>query len=619
MATKYMIDRREEGGHHKTRKEMKGALTQTTFAARQRGLLLPYVIRAPLGIHSGRTTSALPLGNTMAIFHLSVKTISRSSGRSATGASAYRAGERIKDHQTGEIHDYTRKSGVEYVEIIAPSTAPEWALERELLWNEAEKKETRSNSRVAREFEIALPAELSPEDRKQLALDFTRALVERHGFVADLAIHEPGKEGDQRNHHAHILVTTRRIDGNGFTEKTRELDDKVTGPELVIEWREKFAEIQNEFLKKNEIDSRVDHRSLKDQGIDREPTVHLGPSATEFERRTGLKSRIRQSFEGTIQKALEVKEKIVAGMDAARAAFQSEKAAREQSGRATREEGLQENAQVNPEKPEKGLDRLRREAREEAEKAMKARSFSDIKRELRGVRSEIASEEGRLPRSHYYSQPMAETVRRGVEERWSRLGRGGIDGKLKEAERALNQHLNTRRPWVLNGAWDEKRDALEAKVEVRKGDKGEFENAVGEKLRAVEAIQEKIKTLQAQESGLFDELSRAVHTATPLDRCIHRLDEGLKRKNLLGEHVPYSMPEGGYGRLKGVERMEGQDYALFEGKGRTTMVLPVDRGMAAFLDENVGFYDRVPLDHRGINAEKLKKELVEERGNELER
>jgi hypothetical protein len=127
----------------------------------------------------------------------------------------------------------------------------------------------------------------------------------------------------------------------------------------------------------------------------------------------------------------------------------------------------------------------------------------------------------------------------------------------------------------------------------------------------VVATQEKIKTLQAQERGLFDEMSRAVHTATPLDRCIHRLDEGLKRKNLLGEHVHYSMPEGGYGRFMGVERMEGQNYALFEGKGRTTMVLPVDRRTATFLDENVRIYDRVPLDDRGINSEKLKKELAE--------
>ena len=231
----------------------------------------------------------------MAIFHLSVKTVSRSAGRSATAAAAYRAGVEIADERTGEIHDYTRKGGVESAVLVLPDGAPEWAADRAALWNAAEQAETRKNSTVAREFEIALPSELSPDERQRLAHDLAREIVGRHGCAADVAIHAPGKEGDNRNHHAHILCSTRRLTPEGFSEKTRELDDLKTGE--VKRWRERFASLQNERLRENGIDARVDHRTLEAQGIEREPTRHLGPSATGFERRTGEPSRKRLDFE----------------------------------------------------------------------------------------------------------------------------------------------------------------------------------------------------------------------------------------------------------------------------------------------------------------------------------
>jgi hypothetical protein len=233
----------------------------------------------------------------VAIYHLSVKTISRSAGRSATAAAAYRAGVEITDERTGEIHDYTRKGGVESAELVLPAGAPEWAADRAALWNAAEQAETRKNSTVAREFEIALPEELSPAERARLARDFARELVERHGCAADVCIHAPGKDGDDRNHHAHILLTTRRLGPEGLTEKTRELDDQKTGSKLVTQWRERFAALTNERLRENGIEARVDHRTLEAQGIEREPTRHLGPAATGYERRTGEPSRKRQDFE----------------------------------------------------------------------------------------------------------------------------------------------------------------------------------------------------------------------------------------------------------------------------------------------------------------------------------
>lgn len=231
----------------------------------------------------------------MSIYHLSVKTISRSDGRSATAAASYRAAAVIHDDITGITHDYSRKSGVESSTIFLPDNAPAWASDRAQLWNAVEKAETRKNSCVAREFEVALPSELSPVERQRLAHDFTREIVAKHSCAADVSIHAPGADGDSKNFHAHILLSTRRLTPNGFGEKTRELDEKKSGE--VDYWRERFATMQNEALARNGIESRVDHRTLKAQGIDRTPTVHLGPEATAFERRTGEKSDIRLRHE----------------------------------------------------------------------------------------------------------------------------------------------------------------------------------------------------------------------------------------------------------------------------------------------------------------------------------
>ena len=233
----------------------------------------------------------------MAIYHLSVKTVSRSAGRSATAAAAYRAGCKITDGRTGEIHDYTRKGGVQSATLIVPAEAAAWANDREVIWNAAEQAEKRKNSTVAREFEIALPSELSPAERQRLAVDFAHELVARHGCAADVAIHAPGKEGDNRNDHAHILLTTRRLTPEGMGEKTRELDDQKTGKELVTQWRERFATLQNERLREAGHAVQVDHRSYAERGLQAMPTWHLGPAATAIERRTGQRSRIGQDFD----------------------------------------------------------------------------------------------------------------------------------------------------------------------------------------------------------------------------------------------------------------------------------------------------------------------------------
>ena len=219
----------------------------------------------------------------MASFHLAVKTVGRSAGRSATAAAAYRAGVEIADERTGIVHDYTRKQGIEHREIVTPADAPEWARDRSALWNAAEQAETRKNSTVAREYEIALPAELSVDERRTLTLTLAREISERHGVAVDVAIHAPGRQGDQRNHHAHLLTTTRRIGAEGLGEKTRELDQKTSGE--VERWRGRWAEMQNAALERAQLAERVDHRSHQRRGTEQEATVHMGPGVMAMERR----------------------------------------------------------------------------------------------------------------------------------------------------------------------------------------------------------------------------------------------------------------------------------------------------------------------------------------------
>ena len=235
----------------------------------------------------------------MSSYHLSVKTIKRSAGRSATAAAAYRAGERIACEREGRMHDYTRKTGIEETFILAPDNAPAWAQDRAALWNAVEAAETRKNSVTAREWEVALPSEISAAERSAIARGFAQALVERYGVVADVAIHAPHREGDQRNHHAHILTTTRRLEPEGFTDKTRELDAKQTGGPEIERMRGVWAELQNAALERTHVAERVDHRSLAVQrdaaisrgdeigaeGLDRAPEVKLGPAANVIERR----------------------------------------------------------------------------------------------------------------------------------------------------------------------------------------------------------------------------------------------------------------------------------------------------------------------------------------------
>lgn len=220
----------------------------------------------------------------MAIYHLSVKAISRAKGQSAVASAAYRSGDTLTDEREGKTHDYTRRRGVEASFIVAPDGC-EWAQDRAVLWNAAEASEKRKNSTVAREYELALPSELDAAEREALARQFAEAVVERFGVAADIALHSPGREGDQRNHHAHILTTTRTVEPDGMGQKTRVLDAAKTGSAEIESLRELWAMQCNEVLERAGEAVRVDHRSYERQGVERVPGVHLGPHSTAVERK----------------------------------------------------------------------------------------------------------------------------------------------------------------------------------------------------------------------------------------------------------------------------------------------------------------------------------------------
>ena len=235
----------------------------------------------------------------MASFHLSVKTVSRSAGRSATAAAAYRSGDVIECQREGRTHDYTAKQGIEETFIITPADVDKWKQDREGLWNAAEAAENRKNSVVAREWEVALPSELNKQQRCELVGAFAQQIVDRYGVVADVAVHAPHRDGDQRNYHAHILTTTREVSADGFGAKTRILDSAKTGSAEIESMREIWAHLQNRELERVGAADRVDHRSLDAQRedalargdqslaeeLDRPAEIKLGPAANAMERR----------------------------------------------------------------------------------------------------------------------------------------------------------------------------------------------------------------------------------------------------------------------------------------------------------------------------------------------
>jgi ATP-dependent exoDNAse (exonuclease V) alpha subunit len=257
----------------------------------------------------------------MAIFRLQITPIVRGEGRqSSVGAAAYRAGERIRDDRTNEVHNHSRRKDVTHSEIMLPSDLAgqkmDWALNRASLWNSAENAETRKNARVATEVQVTLPFELSPERRLAMARTFSQEIADHYKVAVDLAVHDPRPSGDPRNFHAHMLLTTREVSAEGLGAKAgldMQTKDRVRLglPNLSQEFtaiRERWATITNSALKEANIEARVDHRSLAEQGIDREPKPHIPFAAYKIERAgkySEVAENIRAGYNARVQARLE--------------------------------------------------------------------------------------------------------------------------------------------------------------------------------------------------------------------------------------------------------------------------------------------------------------------------
>jgi hypothetical protein len=222
----------------------------------------------------------------LAIYHCSLRVFSRAENHSAVAAAAYRSGQKLVDERTGTIHRYSMRHGVVNAFILMPASSPEKFQDRFTLWNAAEEAETRKNSRVAREVIIALPYELTTQQRESLTRDMAAYLVEKYRVAVDVAIHSPceGDGHDPRNHHAHLLFTTRELTLEGLGAKTRILDDKVTGPQQIEIIREVWETLANDALHRaGQTDVSIDRRTLEAQGIERIPQIHEGKASTYAE------------------------------------------------------------------------------------------------------------------------------------------------------------------------------------------------------------------------------------------------------------------------------------------------------------------------------------------------
>jgi hypothetical protein len=333
-------------------------------------------------------------------YHFNAKTISRSAGRSAVAAIAYRIGDRLFDERTGEVKDFSRKRGVEFVHHVAPENAPAWAQTVETAWNEIERVENRKNSTLAREFEAAFPHQLSQEQRAWMLKDFMREELTRKGFLATGAIHAPSREGDERNFHCHIMLAERQIGAEGFARnKDRRFCGFEERKDTLAALKDKWALLGARQLARagHQLEAdrwRHGHKTLAEQRAaalargdldyvkecEREAGTHLGVHATAMERKGIATER------GDLNRGVESRNRDRAELRAVQVDMQKTRAEiakgphsveREQSRQRTAEE-WQRIREENT---------ARRVAREEAKAADRERrsAAATVERQMRGL------------------------------------------------------------------------------------------------------------------------------------------------------------------------------------------------------------------------------------------
>ena len=295
----------------------------------------------------------------MALYFLNMKTFGRSDGGSAPSAAAYRSGERIRDERTGRTYDHTDRQDVMHKEILLPprfaGADMSWATDRSTLWNAAEAAESRKNARVAREYLIAVPEELSHPQRVDVVRGFAQELAERYGFAVDVAVHAPRnfRGSDPRNFHAHLLATTREVSPEGLGRKTTlDLSDGNRrmlglGPAVreLLHVRRRWAEVANTALESAHVDARIDHRSLAAQGITRESKLWIPRVPYEIERRGG-RSAVAEQIRDDHRARLERDRQHAGSEDIARRAIENWRQYRREEERSgKREPTAQESAE----------------------------------------------------------------------------------------------------------------------------------------------------------------------------------------------------------------------------------------------------------------------------------
>ena len=250
----------------------------------------------------------------MALFHFNVTPISRGKGRSAVASAAYIAGEKIYDEYYGKTHDYTKKSGVLYSEILLPDNAPERLKDRKTLWNEIEKNEKHPKAQLCYSFNFALQNELSAEENHEIVRRFISEQFLSKGMIVDYAIHNPEKNGVS-NPHVHMLIPIRPLKEDGswgnkqhreylYDENHNPIQDENGkpkfkavsntdwgNPETLLKWRESYANLFNQAFEENGLPCRITHQSFESLGIDKLPTIHEGPTVRAMEAR-GIQTEI---------------------------------------------------------------------------------------------------------------------------------------------------------------------------------------------------------------------------------------------------------------------------------------------------------------------------------------
>src|SRR5215469_4174162 len=300
----------------------------------------------------------------MAIYFMQINTVGRGSGRRATAAAAYRSGERIRDERSGELHNYSSRRDVLHSEIFLPGqfagSPVAWARNRESLWNAAEHAEKRHNANTAREYEVTLPHELDPQRRIALARAFANEITERYKVAVDLAVHEPRPDGDSRNFHAHLLTTTREITPTGLGAKVGlDMSARERGrrdlPDHRHEYRsvrERWAALTNDALREANFTARVDHRSLAEQGLDKEPQPRIPIKHFKMEQR-GVRSEVAERLRAEYRER--VQHRLIRSVETSRA--QATPATTASVPQAARQ-------QPTATSPRRDLEEVRRQARE---------------------------------------------------------------------------------------------------------------------------------------------------------------------------------------------------------------------------------------------------------------